>query len=70
MQDAATVEVCRQVVLRQRSKIKRLLVGFGVVIKAEVDSIVETGMAKGTDSLQSNIVNAVESIFEDALQSS
>lgn len=37
-------------------------------MKAEVDSIVETRMAKLMDSLQSNIIQAVESTFEDALQ--
>lgn len=51
-----------------RNEIISVLADLGVLTKPEDDSIIKVCLAKLTDSLQSNIINAAESTFEDTLQ--
>lgn len=50
------------------SKIERVMPDRGVLTKTNVEAIVENCLTKWTDTLQSDIVKAVESTFEYAPQ--
>lgn len=51
-----------------RSKLEHALAELEVVTKSDVEEIVENCLTKWTEHLQGQTVKAVESTFEDALQ--